>query len=283
MNESHIIQICTRLLQKYLLWPHILLSFEYSELLLRSERITWTCASLSYCCHVEPALKESQGRCLPKVNYLLGLGANYILEIAENTGNLSEEKLKRQFLVLKDVYKNSHSSLACSSFKMKTPFYFLPCVSLPLDTFPLAKCRSRENGEGWKKIFITTRKFQIKQIISSSFLLRKVIFLDRIVWNQYLPAILIFKPYTGVPDACVLVGVDTWIGLNGDVNQILPLPIWQLRLPSNEWMHSVLKCNIFLHCHSAQVSSLCTRALTVLRTVWAPKTSMVAAPRSAQS
>lgn len=150
MNESHIIQICTRLLQKYLLWPHILLSFEYSELLLRSERITWTCASLSYCCHVEPALKESQGWCLPKVNYLLGLGANYILEIAENTGNLSGEKLKRQFLVLKDVYKNSHSSLTRSSFKIKRLLFTFSPVFPSLWTpfhWQNAEAEKTEKGE----------------------------------------------------------------------------------------------------------------------------------------
>lgn len=92
-NESHIIQICIRLLKAYLLWLHILLSFEYSELLLRSERITWTCSSLFYCCHTQPALKEWQEWCSPKLNYLLGLGANYILEIAEC----------RKFLVLKSL------------------------------------------------------------------------------------------------------------------------------------------------------------------------------------
>lgn len=92
MNESHIIQICIWLFQKYLLCPHILLSFEYSGLLLSSKRITWMCSSLSCCCHIEPALKESQGWCPPKVNYCLGLAANYILEIAENTGKLIEEK-----------------------------------------------------------------------------------------------------------------------------------------------------------------------------------------------
>lgn len=168
MNESHIIQICTWLFQKYLLWLHILLSFEYSGFLLRSERITWTCSSLSYCCHIEPALKESQGRCPPKVNYLLHLGANYILEIAENTGNLSKEKkIKGKFLVFKKFYKNSHSSLTHSLlWKWKDSFFsFLPCLSLPLYSFPLAKCRNGENKEGWKKIFVATRKSQVKQII----------------------------------------------------------------------------------------------------------------------
>lgn len=49
---------------------------------------------------------------------LLGLGANYILEIAENTRNLSEGK-KKETSCFKKVYKNSHSSLTHSSFKMK--------------------------------------------------------------------------------------------------------------------------------------------------------------------
>lgn len=48
--------------------------------------------------------------------------------------------------------------------------------------------------------------------------------MDRIVWNQYLPAVLIFKLYTGVPHAYVLVGVGTWVRLNGDVNHILAYP-----------------------------------------------------------
>lgn len=152
MNGSHIIQICTRLFQKYLLWPHILLSFEYSGLLLRSERITWTCSSLLYCCHVEPALKESQQWCPPKVNYLLGLGANYILEIEENTGSLSERKKKRKFLVSKKVYKNSDSSLTHSSFKMKRLlFTFSPVLPSPCTPFHCQNAETEKTEKDEKR------------------------------------------------------------------------------------------------------------------------------------
>lgn len=149
MNESHIIQICIWLFKKYLLCPHILLSFEYSGLLLSSERITWMYSSLSYCCHTRPALKESQRWCPPKANYCLGLVANYVLEIAENTGNLLEEK-NPQFLFY-NIYL-SHFSLTHLFLKNeKTSFYFLLCTSIPSHSFPLAKCRNWGNREDKKR------------------------------------------------------------------------------------------------------------------------------------